>query len=304
VPADPPPHTGPVLAEHTWRAREHVHRLRAGTWTQPHRDRAAAGRSHPVLDFLFTYYSHRPGRLDRWDPGLGVALAGDADRFLERPGYRRGTARGEPVVLLDPVQAAARHGRTATFVARLLRAVAGRPPLLSCFGLHEWAMVYGDADRRRHGDRPLRLGPQDTDRVVEELTPRCTHHDAFRFFTPAAQPLNRHRPARTDQVAFEQPGCLHVSMDHYKWAYKLAPATGSELLLDCFELAVAARDLDMRAGPYDLTALGYPPVPVETPQGRARYVSEQAALATRADPTRQALIALCEQLLTQSQRTV
>jgi hypothetical protein len=60
----------------------------------------------------------------------------------------------------------------------------------------------------------------------------------------------------------------------------------------------------MRAGPYDLTALGYPPVPVETPQGRARYVSEQAALATRADPTRQALIALCEQLLTHGQHTV
>ena len=28
-------------------------------------------------DFLFSYYSHRPGRLERWHPGLGVVLAGD-----------------------------------------------------------------------------------------------------------------------------------------------------------------------------------------------------------------------------------
>ena len=58
-------------------------------------------------------------------------------------------------------------------------------------------------------------------------------------------------------------------MDLYKWAYKLAPATPGELLADCFALAADVRELDMRASPYDLADLGYAPVPIETPAGRA-----------------------------------
>ena len=37
--------------------------------------------------------------------------------------------------------------------------------------------------------------------------------------------VRRHRVVgREDQVALEQPGCLHATMDLYKWAYKLGPA--------------------------------------------------------------------------------
>ena len=67
-------------------------------------------------------------------------------------------------------------------------------------------------------------------------------------------------------------------MDLYKWAYKLLPATPSELVADCFELAVAVRELDMRASPYDLAELGYPPVRIETPAGRAEYVARAGRL--------------------------
>ncbi|MDT5038528.1 MAG: hypothetical protein QOE03_3713, partial [Micromonosporaceae bacterium] len=142
----------------------------------------------------------------------------------------------------------------------------------------------------RHHDRPLRLGPAGTDRVVEAGTNRCSHFDAYRFFTEPARPLNVLRPDRATQVAFEQPGCLHANMDLYKWAYTLSPLTGAELVADCFALARDIRGLDMRASPYDLADLGYPPVRVETPDGRAEYVAAQRRFADRAAPLRAALL--------------
>jgi hypothetical protein len=71
----------------------------------------------------------------------------------------------------------------------------------------------------------------------------------------------------------------------------------SELVADCFALAWEIRDLDMRASPYDLTALGYAPVPIETPEGKAEYVAAQRAFAERAAPLRQHLIDACDRLL-------
>ena len=73
-------------------------------------------------------------------------------------------------------------------------------------------MVYRSAEVR-HEDWPLRLGADGTDAVVDSLPVRCTHFDAFRFFTDAARPLNSLQPQRADQVALEQPGCLHAGMD-------------------------------------------------------------------------------------------
>ena len=125
----------------------------------------------------------------------------------------------------------------------------------------------------------------------------CTHHDAYRFFTPSAVGLNRLRPTREAQVAMEQPGCLHATMDLYKWAYKLSPAVPGELVADCFALAVEVRELDMRASPYDLRDRGYEPVPVETPEGKAAYVVAQRGFAERAAPLRQRLVDVCDALL-------
>ena len=164
-------------------------------------------------------------------------------------------------------------------------------------------MVYR-TDAPRHDAVPLRLGAAGTDAVVESLPVHCTHHDAFRFFTAAARPRNALQPARDDQLAHEQPGCLHATMDLYKWAYKLAPATPSELLADCFALAVDVRDRDMRASPYDLSDLGYPPVPIETAGGRAEYARAQAGFADRAAPLRSHLVELCDGVLRTRPATV
>lgn len=181
-------------------------------------------------------------------------------------------------------------------VQRLLRAIASRPGAFGCFGLHEWAMVYRAADDRRH-PAPLRLGATGTDEVVDSMQLRCTHYDAFRFFMPEAVPRNEFAPTRATQVELDQPGCLHAGMDLYRFAAELMPAVDSDLVMDCFEHAMRARYLDMRASPYDLAHLGLAPIRIETTAGRAEYVAAQRELAGAAASLRGRLIKRCEALL-------
>ena len=273
--------------EAQWRGRRVAHQRRVDGWTAGHLARRELGEKHPVADFLFTYYSYRPAQLRRWHPGAGVELVGaDADEF--GPEYRP-TALG---ATLDTARILERRADSVAWIADLQRRVAGRPAHLGCFGMHEWAMVYRQApEQHRHEAWPLRLSPGDTARVVEQNRVRCSHFDAYRFFTPQARPLNLLSPTRDRQRELEQPGCLHANMDLYKWTYKLSPLVDSELVADCFALARDIRELDMRASPYDLSALGFPPVPVETPEGRAQYAAAQRAFAVRAAPLRERLIA-------------
>jgi hypothetical protein len=80
-------------------------------------------------------------------------------------------------------------------------------------------------------------------------------------------------------------------MDLYKWAYKFAPWVSGELTADCFLLAAAAREIDMRASPYDLAAHGFPAIPIETPAGRDEYAACQRMLAEQGRPLRERLLA-------------
>ncbi len=152
----------------------------------------------------------------------------------------------------------------------------------------------------RHNAWPLRFPPDELARIVEAQPVRCSHFDAFRFFTAPARPLNRLQPERATAPQFEQRGCLHANMDLYKWAFKLAPFTPAELVADCFELARAIREVDMRASPYDLAALGFTPIRIETAGGRAEYEAHQRDFAARSQPLRARLIAVLERLLAPS----
>ncbi|SBT53042.1 3-methyladenine DNA glycosylase [Micromonospora auratinigra] len=276
-----------------WQARRRAHEERVDAWLTPHLARRRAGRKHPVEDFLFTYYSYRPAQLRRWHPGAGVTLR-DADPAGFGPDYTA-TAAG---LTVDTERVRARRAESIAWIRDLLVATAGRPAQLGCFGMHEWAMVYRQTQEQvRHNAWPLRLSPEATATVVEERGVRCSHFDAYRFFTAPARPLNVLTPTRESQSALEQPGCLHANMDLYKWAYKLSPLVPSELVADCFALAREIRTLDMRASPYDLAELGHPPVRVETPAGRAEYAQAQRSFAERAAPLRARLIAGCDRLL-------
>jgi hypothetical protein len=53
----------------------------------------------------------------------------------------------------------------------------------------------------------------------------------------------------------------------------------------------------MRASPYDLAALGYPPVRVETAEGRAAYAAAQRVFADRSAGLRVRLLEVCDALL-------
>lgn len=282
-----------VLSANDWQAAEVAHVARAESLTRGHRERASRRETHPVEDFLFTYYSYKPSVLRRWHPGAGVELrdAATTPRAQWR-WYRPGPTRGSLVV--DEEALRAERGGLMANVATILRATAARPPGFGCFGLHEWAMVYRQREHRH--PVPLRLGQDATDAVVDAHDLKCTHFDAFRFFTPDAVPLNRERLTREEQSQREQPGCLHAGMDLYKWSVKLGPLVPGDVLLDAFALARDIRVLDMRASPYDLRAWGYAPVPIETPDGKAAYVRAQRGFAERGQAIRARLLAATDRV--------
>jgi hypothetical protein len=287
-----------VLGPEQWRARERAHADRVDAATAGHRARRVDGAKHPVEDFLFTYYANSATALRRWHPGADVRLAGAA-------GTERATWRFhrtiDDVVAVDLDAYLAERGARVTDIRRLILATLDRTAQFGCFGLHEWAMVHRlDQDGVRHPEWPLRLGPRGTDAVVESHQLACSHVDAYRFFTPTARPLNTLQPTRDQQVALEQPGCLHAGMDCYKWAYRLVPLVPSELVMDCFDLARDIRVLDMRASPYDLSALGFDAVPIETREGKAAYVDAQRGFTVRSQALRRRLLEATDGILARS----
>ena len=85
-------------------------------------------------------------------------------------------------------------------------------------------------------------------------------------------------------------------MDLYKWAYKSSPWISSELLREALFFAVEAREIDMRAAPYDLSEWGYEPIQIETSQGRREYEREQTALYKKGKKLRESMIAALERV--------
>jgi len=277
-----------------WQAMARAHRARAEAHTRPVRDRRARGIRDPVGDFLFQYYSYPPALLERWHPGLGVALiVGEEWEKNFQPKLHH---HQDGVITLDPSRIAQKSRERIAWIGELLAATRDRAPNFACHGMHEWAMLYQAEDVRHAETTPLRLPQAEIDAFVRSRPIACSHHDAFRFFAQSARTLNRLQPTFDTRIAMEQPGCVHANMDLYKWAAKLMPWCGSALLLDAFELALDLRNLDMRASPYDLRSRGLTPIAIETTEGRREYETIQRALATRAHPIRQQLIDVCENL--------
>ena len=216
---------------------------------------------------------------------------------LPAPFSSRCYSQEEGKFFADVTLISAKGRERLEWIRELLVATQDRLPNFACHGLHEWAMVYGGMEGRHEKTTPLRLPQSEIDTLVESRALCCSHHDAFRFFARGARPMNRLQPSLDGRVAFEQPGCVHANMDLYKWAAKSMPWIGTELLLDCFELAIELRDLDMRASPYDLTAWGREPVCIETAEGRRMYETEQRRLASLAVPLRARLIFALETIM-------
>lgn len=287
-----------VMQKSEWLAAMDRHEERYELLVAPHVERRSRHEKDPVADFLFEYYRFRPSHLKRWHPGTGVLLQdADSEAFPDKEGYMD-SDRGR-VLLPGDRQ---RHDRDSNFrtgtewIHTLLTATQDRPARLGCFGLHEWAMLYRTGEQR-HDAVPLRVSEAELANVVESAGLRCTHFDAFRFFTDKARPLNPLQLSRTDMVEHEQPGCLHANMDVYRWAFKRVPWIPSDLVMNAFELALEIRTLDMASSPYDLREYGLDPVPVESRAGREQFTRQQQEFSERAKALRALLIKEYEALL-------
>ncbi len=274
-----------VLPPGAWRAARTAYLERVQPWAEDRLRRMSRRVKHPVYDFLFEYYSFRPAHLLRWSPGFGVLLT-DATR--DDVPWNEFQPAGGGLLLAADAFPRQRIGYLH-WASEYLAATLNREPSFACLGLHEWAMVYRDLEVR-HPYVPFRLSREQTDGVVESQPLRCSHFDAFRFFSKPARPRNRWELTRVDTTDHDQSGCLHVNMDLYRFAYKIAPFCPGELLADAFELARAAREIDMRASPYDLSDYGFTPIAIETPEGRADYIRLQMELSRRGQPIRTRLL--------------
>jgi len=292
-------------------------------------------KDNPIYNFLHTYYRYSAEELMVYSPGPLVALedvilddirapsspSSSASsyllhgKFLTRLSEESNRHAFLPPIALEPT---GRYGWISlTRIRDILSKTLTHTPNFACFGLHEWAMLYSgkkkgemsqELPREKHQVLPFRVSQQVIDSVVEakdELT--CTHFDAFRFFHPDAQPMNKHvrrdqvdtsdtrfEPdlSRKTQLDFEQPACIHANMDLFKYAYTLYPLLPSSLLQDSLRLAIKARQIDMLASPYDLT--GYldskDVLAVETPSGRKQYASKQLEIMKEATEIRKLVL--------------
>lgn len=292
------PSFSPLPVE-VWTARAQQHHALVSPFADAYLMRRQLGQKNATHDFLFTYYNCSPLKLKQWVPSFEEDLACPPHIRDDYPWLNDYWFRLEGNVLSPKRERINDSVRgLASFVSDLCGKIAQRPPRFGCFGLHEWAMVYKCplADVR-HNSLPLRLAPDALAAFVESQTLCCSHYDAYRFFTPEARPLNTLQPQLHTRPEMEQAGCVHANMDLYKWAVKLWPWIGSDFIAKAFILALEARELDMRASPYDLSKEGYAPICVETENGRRQYQKEQQQLTERAAPLRLELLALCNRLI-------
>jgi hypothetical protein len=282
------------LSAAEWRKRISTHRQKLSPIVEKYLYWRTHGLKHPVYDFLFSYYSFSTGQLLRWTPGIDVTLEFDPNDRFDWPDHLSISGRRASVdVRLFPE----RRIKFLLWAITYLQNTRDRPAVFHCFGLHEWAMVYQTNDRQ-HPQVPLRLPQTDISEFVNSQSLCCTHYDAFRFFSPDAVPRNRYQLERESMIDFDQAGCIHANMDLYKFGYKVAPFLASELLADLFLLAKMAREIDMRASPYDLSQFGMTPIEIETKDGRELYVRAQRELYENAQQCRERLIKSYTSLLT------
>ena len=279
------------IPEPNWKSRVRHNEQRISELIDDYLDRRQQQEKDPVVDFLFEYYAFRPSHLKRWSPGFGRLLEGDDFNELELSELRI-TAKG---AFLNPDLFPDNRKSAVRWILSVLENSADSKPSFGCFGMHEWAMVY-KADQVRHNQLSLRMPKKELAEFVESRPLVCTHFDAFRFFMEEARPMNKHQLKREHFKKMEQPGCIHTNMDLYKWAFKMYPWIGSDLIREAFELALEARFIDMKASPYDLRHRGLEPIKIETDEGRLEYVERQKDIFEKGQPVRKKLIEEYRQL--------
>jgi hypothetical protein len=273
-----------LLKDKDWLSLSERHHYKVSGILNHYLSLRSSGKKHAVLDFLFEYYSFRPGKISNWNPGIDYQMSSDwipSDKLysLNHDGYWQLNSGDFPLKRIGSLE----------WVITLLQGIENRPMAFGCFGLHEWAMVY-KSPKVRHESHPLRLKPEEISTFLESQPVRCSHFDAFRFFTESAKPLNLLQPSYDTRLEYEQGGCIHANMDLYKWAYKFHPWVSSEILTEAFLLAFDTRQFDMMASPYDLSEYNLEPIKIETEEGRALYQMKQMEIGQKATQVRKNLL--------------
>lgn len=285
-----------ILSQTEWTQRAKAHLALVSPMTDAFLHRRGLGQKHPVHDFLFTYYNFSPAKLKHWVPSFEEALCleknGELPPFSDYWFEITGST-----LQLNPKRLQGQALSLIAFIEELCLNLLARPPRFGCFGLHEWAMVYRlSSEEIRHSGYQLRLSPDALASFVESQNLNCTHYDAYRFFTPQAEPLNMYKPTLQTRLQNEQAGCLHANMDLYKWSTKLWPWIGSDFIAKAFLVATEGREIDMRASPYDLQNQGYSPIRIETDEGRKEYQQLQQQYTLKTHKLREELAAFCSRL--------
>jgi hypothetical protein len=207
-------------------------------------------RNHPIYNFIFIYFFFNQKILFQYSPGMNVEIEMESD--IEQLASLNLVPELQPI---DPHSSHYFHISfqqkkiTKKFLQRtltLLKSVESKLPSFWCFGLHEWAMLYHSSQLPSSTPKPssslfqslpLRVTAQQIESLINPSSSstqpsplprlRCTHFDAIRFFTPSSLPLNAITPTPTRKTVhqFDQPGCVHVNMDLFKYGICLLPSS-------------------------------------------------------------------------------
>ena len=301
-----------MLKRSEWRSRADAHRRRVrdllgGMFY----DRKVHDR-HPIYNFLFNYYRFRPHRtIERYSAGLDFAVescSSSDDESLYLPSSKYLSVK-DGCIEMDPVKSLNEKSVTRIRnLCTLLEKVQRRPPNFSCFGVHEFAMLHSGTRRSLfQKGLKLRMSQREIDNVVERAPIRCTHFDATWHFPKSALKSCRIKTSPDLRTKNEQAGCIHTNLDLFKFSLRLWPFASSELVADALELAIRARELDMRASPYDLSSISdftelgrdfdLTPVLIETESGRAEFRDSTMVLYRDSLPIRDRLIKVASSVL-------
>jgi hypothetical protein len=170
-------------------------------------------KKHPLFNFMFSYFHFKPEKvLYQYSPGLDVTLE---DQYNEKSEKNINTFDNKHLAIfaeinkvgsftLDPVKGKYCPEKVLSMrnTAKLLQNSYAKAPSFSCYGLHEWAMLYepspslspslfssksevssekiGDTKKSKHQNLPLRVTREEIAALIDSRSLRCTHYDALR----------------------------------------------------------------------------------------------------------------------------
>jgi hypothetical protein len=196
-------------------------------------------RNHPIYNFIFVYFFFNRKILFQYSPGIDVEIESNHDpkelvTINLAPELQPVSSHRDNLAVTSIEKKLSKKFLQRTL--HILKSIQSKTPSFWCFGLHEWAMQYHSTQQTltlpqknsSFQSLPLRVTQEQIESLINPIRHeaqssvprlRCTHYDAIRFFTPSSAPLNVVSPSPTRSTVdqYDQPGCIHVNMDLFKY---------------------------------------------------------------------------------------